>query len=970
LEQSLHFRFDPCRSSRIFEGDSITPGFFSAEASYHARMNETRVFYQWMRMEVMDQWWHWLILTAVIASILSFVVYWYRRDWVELPRALGWTLLVLRVTAFVGIAIFFMDLQRRSEQKVVRPSRLAVLVDTSLSMSLPLKNDLASSNGQSRMEATVEFLKNSSVTTQLQSRHDLVLYRFDQTLRPTLIASLSKPRVNVNDQSVQDSTIAMWRFLGRIVWFGTVIVSLSVIGLVISMSARLSGSKASHWPYGILFSVVSFMIGTVVIGTAILRGSELPVASLWQFEPPPAKATQIDSKLGTLASSDMATNDVQDWSQQLLASGVETRLGDAVQAILEQERGSPLAGIVILTDGQSNAGVEPTSIVGAAAANGVPIYAIGVGSPDDPINVRVVDIEAPKRVYPGDRFRVTALIQASGLAGKKCSVQLRRKSAGAGIDNFAIEEETQIELGDSEAMLPVTFDVKPREMGAWTYDVKLLPPGQDTNLQDNQLDTEIRVVEPRSTVLVVAGGPTREYQFVRNLLFRDKTVQSHVLLQTGGPGMSQEADKLLTEFPSTLAEMSEYDCVIAFDADWMSLSVSQIEVLEKWVAQQAGGLVLILGPVASPRWTGTSGNGDRRAELMRNLSPIVLNGRGSRLVSMGRFESETVWPLKFPDGGRNTDFLHIVGDPEESQRIWSNFSGVYSFYASYEPKPGSLPVAYFSDPSTSLDGKFPVYIATQFYGAGRVVAQGSGEIWRLRQLSDDYFDTYYTKLVRWAAQSRLLRDSDRGLLLLDKQQALVGEQINVRAVLRDEQFQPLVLSNVSSRLLDPSGINVPLELVPLQDPGQLGTYIGQFLAKQTGSYEVRLPVGNLAEQQVLSQQVTVRVPTREIQRPQRNDPLLQEITNKTGGYYFPDFAAALDEVNDPNIANPTTPNAESASASAAPKIVSLIGPRDQTQFLPGAPDRDFQLRLMGILMALIGTALSLEWFLRRLSKLA
>jgi von Willebrand factor type A domain len=948
----------------------ITPGFFKSEASYHAGMNETRVFYQWMRMEVMDQWWHWLILATLVISILSFVVYWYRRDWGELPRALGWTLLILRLTAFVGIAIFFMDLQRRSEQKVVRPSRLAMLVDTSLSMSLPLENEVTNGITRSRMEATVDFLKNSSVVKQLQTRHDLVLYRFDQTQRPTLLAAFSKPKDNSDAKTGQESTISMWQFLARVAWLGTIIIGLAITGLVVSMTVRLAGAKAPHWPYFILFSAVGLIIGLVIVGTAILRGSDLPVASLWQFAPPEIKSLSSDSATGTLATSNNASEFNQDWTQQLLASGVETRLGDAVQAILEQERGSPLAGIVILTDGQSNAGVDPASVVGAATASGVPLYAIGIGSPDDPINVRVVDIEAPKRVYPGDRFRVTALIQASGLSGKKCSVQLRRKSSGKEKDNFAIEEETQVELGGSEAMLPVIFDVKPREIGAWSYDVKLIPPTQDTNPQDNQLDTEIRVVEPRSTVLVIAGGPTREYQFVRNLLFRDKTVQSHVLLQTGGPGMSQEADKLLTEFPSTAAEMSEYDCVIAFDADWMSLSVSQIEVLEKWVAQQAGGLVMILGPVASPKWTGTSGNGDRRAELMRNLSPIILNGRGSRLVSMGRFESETVWPLKFPDGGRNADFLQVVADLDESQRIWNNFSGVYSFYASYEPKPGALPVAYFSDPATSLDGKLPVYLATQFYGAGRVVAQGSGEIWRLRQLSDDYFDTYYTKIVRWVAQSRLLRDSDRGLLLLDKQQALVGEQVNVRAVLRDEQFQPLILSSVASRLIDPSGTNTPLELVPLQDPGQLGTYIGQFLAKQTGSYEVRLPVGNLADQEILSQQVTVRVPTREIQRPQRNDPLLQEIAQKTGGFYFPNFTTALEEVADTEATKPTPASSTSQSTATAPKIVSMIGPRDQTQFLPGAPDREFQLRLMGTLMALIGTALSVEWFLRRFNKLA
>ncbi len=438
--------------------------------------------------------------------------------------------------------------------------------------------------------------------------------------------------------------------------------------LIVAISVRVLASNSPLWPYVILFSVVGLVCSLTLIGTAVLRGSEIPFASLWQSSPPTfseIKQAAEAAKPDTVALQ--PTN--EDWTSLLTATGVETRIGDAVQAVLEQERGSPLAGIVVITDGQNNAGAAPIGVVGTAVASGVPIYAVGAGSPDDPINVRVVDLEAPKRVYPGDRFRVTALVQASGLEGRKCSIQLRRRSAGSSSDNLAIEEEVQVELSGGDAIVPINFEVKPREIGAWVYDVKLLPPAQDSNPQDNQLDVEIRVVEPKSTVLIIAGGPTREYQFVRNLLFRDKTVQSHVYLQTGGPGISQEADKLLTEFPDTQAKLSEYDCVLAFDADWMSLSIQQIEALEKWIAQQAGGLVMILGPVASPKWTGTSGNGDRRAELLRNLSPIVLNGRGSRLVSMGRFEGETVWPLRISEAAAGVDFLDVTGTPTKAATL-------------------------------------------------------------------------------------------------------------------------------------------------------------------------------------------------------------------------------------------------------------------------------------------------------------
>jgi len=923
-------------------------------------MNETRVFYQWARFEAMDQWWHWIVLLSVIIAIVSYVVFWYRRDWDELPRSLGWSLLFLRLTALIGLLLFFFDLQKRSEQRLVTPSRLAVLVDTSLSMSLPL----SSTGIGNRIDAVADFLTKSPLLSRLQSQHDVSVYRFDMTQRPTLVASFTKSKLKAdqNDPNATQANESPWRWISLFVWGGTLLVAISIVGVSLGMSARVVGSRLTLWPYVILASVVILIFGLTMIGTAALRGSDYPIRSLWALSQP-NKIEPESTSLQSVSSETMSLNPNQttstdssrtDWGTVLRASGSETRFGDAVASILDQQQGSALAGIVLVTDGQNNAGQDPTTIASLAAANSVPIYTVGIGSPDDPINVRVVDVEAPKRVFPGDRFRVSALIQSSGLGGKQCVIQLRRRSTNskkedlAGPNNseqLAIEEEVQLSLLADDSLQPVTFDVKPRELGVWVYDVKVIPPSVDANAQDNSLETEVRVMQPKSTVLLIAGGPTREYQFVRNLLFRDATVQSHVFLQTGNPGMSQESDLLLTEFPKTPTEMSQYDCVIAFDADWMSLPVADLENLEKWVATQAGGLVLIAGPVASPRWTGSGGNGDRRAEILRNLSPVVLNARGSRLISMGRFESETVWPLKLTPNAGSIDFFQVTADSSDSEAVWNNFPGVYSFFATYDPKPGALPLAYFSDPTASMDGKLPVFLASQFYGGGRVVFQGSGEIWRLRQMSDDYFDTYYTKLVRWASQGRLLRDSDLGMLLLDKQQAIVGEQISVRAILKDNQFQPLVLNKTSGRIVDPSGRSTPIDLLPLQDASQLGVYVNQFLAKQTGTYEVQLPIGSLSERQILSQSVAIRVPTREVQRPQRNDRLLLDLAKRTGGQF-------------------------SSSLTEAEESLVSIPPREQVNYLPGAPDRPFQQRLMGWFMALIATALSVEWLLRRLSKLA
>jgi hypothetical protein len=168
------------------------------------------------------------------------------------------------------------------------------------------------------------------------------------------------------------------------------------------------------------------------------------------------------------------------------------------------------------------------------------------------------------------------------------------------------------------------------------------------------------------------------------------------------------------------------------------------------------------------------------------------------------------------------------------------------------------------------------------------------------------------------------------------------------------------LPDVKAKLIEPSGRNSPLVLTPIPDPSQPGVYLGQFFTKATGTYEVQLPVGGLADQQLLTQQVAVRVPALEIQRPQRNDPLLNELASRTGGKFW----VGMDSLLPGNSDLTGTPAASKTS------LPQSIDSRDQTNYLPGSPDREFQQRLMGILMALIVGCLSMEWLIRRLSRLA
>jgi hypothetical protein len=330
--------------------------------------------------------------------------------------------------------------------------------------------------------------------------------------------------------------------------------------------------------------------------------------------------------------------------------------------------------------------------------------------------------------------------------------------------------------------------------------------------------------------------------------------------------------------------------------------------------------------------------------------PINVSTR-SPLATTGRQGGDSAWPLKFTPESRRAEFLWIAGSADESFKVWDDFGGVYDYVDAKSAKPGAKTYAYFSDPTTEISGSLPVYMASHFYGAGRVFFQGSGEMWRLRGESDTYFDSYYTKLIRWVGEGRLLRDSNRGLLLVDSSRAQVGDTITVRAVLTDEQFEPLDVPEVPAKLLAPGGRIDDLRLLPRQGEPRAGTYGARFVVREAGSYEVRLTLGDALDEQVLRQGVQVRLPTVELERPRRNDVDLENFAAITGGEYLPI-------------------NAETTDQSVVKNLASWLRPQPQTTVLPGTPDNDFTQRRNGVLMWLIATMLTMEWVIRRLHRLA
>jgi hypothetical protein len=242
-----------------------------------------------------------------------------------------------------------------------------------------------------------------------------------------------------------------------------------------------------------------------------------------------------------------------------------------------------------------------------------------------------------------------------------------------------------------------------------------------------------------------------------------------------------------------------------------------------------------------------------------------------------------------------------------------------------------------------------VYFASQLYGSGRVFYMGSAEMWRLRRIDESYFEKFYTKLIRYLSQGRLLRGSSRGVLLVGQDQGyLVGGSVLIRAQLTNAHLEPLLARSVPLQVIRPDRTTQSVVLRP--DPSRAGTFTGQFTAGHEGTYRLELPIPESDEQR-LTRRIQVRVPDLERENPQRNDALLGRIAKASGGRYYVGPEAAV-------------------AAHSPAALWEQLKDRTKTMILTAAPNREWEQTWMGWLMYGLGTLLCLEWLIRRLWKLA
>jgi len=584
------------------------------------------------------------------------------------------------------------------------------------------------------------------------------------------------------------------------------------------------------------------------------------------------------------ASGDAPAEDeaqaVDDVPIDLSADGSTTNVERAIRRSVDSLGNARIAGVILLSDGGINQGASADDVARFAADRDIPVYALGVGDPSPARNVRIAEVLAPENAFKEDPFTITVRLATQGVAGETLRVELREREE-TGAEEGRVVATRSVRVGADGTVDPVTFERSRTRVGRFAYGVRVPVLESETVAEDNESQTVVNVIDARTRVLLVAGGPSWEYRYVTRLLQRDETFDLSVWLQSADLAAVRDGNTIIDHLPTLPEELLAYDAIMLMDPDPSEIDDAWCRLVDTFVTEHAGGLLLTASRPRTPAFLR-----DPAVQPLVDLLPVTLDPEADLILNrVGHYQTEPS-DLEIPSEAFRHPIMRLGSDIASTKLGWQGIGDIYWHYPVRRAKPAATVLMRHGDPAMRNDDGGHVLAAVQFAGAGRTGFLAIDSTWRWRRYGTATFDSFWVQLVRYLVESKLLGGSQRGTLLTQSDRFTLGEAVTVTARLFDARFEPLRRDEVEASYRV-EGERRTFRLLP--DPDRPGWYEGRFVPDRTGQYRiaVTLPTAPGREPERIAREVRVSRPNIEIMRPQMDRANLITLAERSaGGQYF------------------------------------------------------------------------------------
>lgn len=545
--------------------------------------------------------------------------------------------------------------------------------------------------------------------------------------------------------------------------------------------------------------------------------------------------------------------------RKVAANGKSTRLGTAIDDVVARYSGQPIAGVVVLTDGASNEGLEPLEVARKMKDRGIPIFPVGIGIPDPP-DVRVEGLIVQDTVFAKDRVPVRFRITSKGFTRRHVDVVVSVNGKEIARKDVELTGEPQFE----------ELNFLPEE-GQTTLklEVAATPLPGEVVADNNRVSQNIRVIDEKIKVLYVEGKPRWEYRYLRAVLMRDHRLDVKFLMTQGDRDLAKAApERYLDRFPEIAGEAFIWDLVILGDVPASYFTPAQLARIEELVRARGGSLLVLPGH-QNPLTT-------YLGSPIEAILPVRLQAEGWESVE------ETVYPTPTSKGDEMTVVTLEVPEEKNAAR-WAHVRPIYQVPAVAGAKPAATVLATLSDAPRRRE-PYPL-ICWQRYGRGKAMFIGTDQLWRLRfKVGDKFHARFWGQVIQFLTLSRLLGENKRIQIETGRRAFRTGERVPIYANVLSEAFEPVNLANYPVYVERPEGQaeTTQVKLEPVKDVP--GFYQGFFTPELEGRYLIRT---GPAERE-FSNTVELQVATTPLEQlePALQEDTLRKLAELSGGRYL------------------------------------------------------------------------------------
>jgi len=597
-----------------------------------------------------------------------------------------------------------------------------------------------------------------------------------------------------------------------------------------------------------------------------------------------------------------------------------SRLYTAARLLQERFRDRPIAGVLLFTDGNATDRVDSLSEFDGFA----PVYPVVVRSSSDQLDVAIEEIAVTHSPFEDAPVAVQANVGIAGVDGAAEIVGRLLRADGT------VVKEVREQVAPSGTSAALRFEVEPAAPGLEFYRLQVALAEHIAQFDDPQASGETLVANNSRLVtiehdarphriLYVSGRPNWEFKFLRRSVESDPALQLVGLLRIArkeakfefrgragergnalfqGFGADPETDaeaydepvivrvgtrddaELRNGFPKTKDELYEYQAVILDDVEAGFFSHDQLSLLEEYVSDRGGSLLMLGGPESFA-------HGGYGRTILEDMLPFYLRRGDLKQPRAGEYR----WKLT-RDGWLQPWTRLRSNEQDEESRI-AEMPAFRSLSPAADVKPAARLLAEVQD---AFGNDHPALVAQQ-YGDGRVAAMLVGDAWRWplnrkEDAPDDYAKAW-RQMLRW-----LVVDVPARVEVETERAAESATTVQLVARVRDAAFEPVDGATVTFSIRTPAGTEYNLLAEPSLD--QPGVYTTDYAPRDAGGYRATAIVKDTdgVEAERVETGWTSDPTADEFRRISVDRAALQSLADATHGQVIdvdelPEFVAAL-----------------------------------------------------------------------------